>query len=88
MQTDDHLQCFTGACTPGYHALPETSYRQIESRLTRAAQFVGAVVAPFVLDDFKQFFVSPSVDPDSPSRFRSASPPLLHGSATWLIRYL
>lgn len=25
----------------------------------RQAEFVGAVVVPFVLDDFRQFFVSP-----------------------------
>jgi len=54
---DEHLHCLTGPCTPAYHALPEQAYRQIEARITRAADFVGAVIVPFVLDDFKQFFV-------------------------------
>ena len=26
--------------------------------MSRAAEFVGMVVVPFILDDFKQFFVS------------------------------
>ncbi|ORY24785.1 hypothetical protein BCR39DRAFT_545930 [Naematelia encephala] len=54
---DEHLSCFTGPCTPAYHVLPEKLYRQIESRITRTAEFVGAVVVPFILDDFKQFFL-------------------------------
>jgi hypothetical protein len=55
---DEHLRCFTGPCTPAYHALPHKTYKQIETRLTRAAQFVGAVIVPFVMDDFRQFMVS------------------------------
>jgi hypothetical protein len=38
--------------------MPEKHYRQLEARLTRIAEFVGAVIVPFVMDDFKQFFVS------------------------------
>jgi len=55
---DDHMLCFTGPCTPAYHSLPDKSYRQIEARITRAADFVRSVIVPFILDDFKQFFVS------------------------------
>ncbi|KAL7421237.1 hypothetical protein Q5752_004122 [Cryptotrichosporon argae] len=54
---NDHLACFTGPCTPAYHALPEPAYRQIEARVLRAAHFFAAVVAPFVLDDFRQFLL-------------------------------
>lgn len=56
---DEHLHCFTGPCTAAYHALPHKTYKQIETRVTRAAQFVGAVIVPFVLEDLKQFMVSP-----------------------------
>ncbi|TXT08738.1 hypothetical protein VHUM_02866 [Vanrija humicola] len=52
---DDHLRCFTGPCTPAYNALSQKTYKNIESRITRAAQFVGAVIVPFVLDDFRLF---------------------------------
>lgn len=55
---DDHLRCFTGPCTASYHALPHKTYKQIETRITRAAQFVGAVIVPFVLEDLRQFMVS------------------------------
>nr|XP_031862325.1 uncharacterized protein CI109_002290 [Kwoniella shandongensis]KAA5529397.1 hypothetical protein CI109_002290 [Kwoniella shandongensis] len=54
---DEHLSNLTGSCTPSYAALPEKSYREIEGRVHRSAEFVGAVVIPFVLDDFKQFFL-------------------------------
>lgn len=56
---DDHLRCFTGPCTAAYHALPHKTYKQIETRMTRAAQFFGAVILPFVLEDLRQFMVSP-----------------------------
>jgi len=55
---DDHLHCFTGQCTPAYHSLPPKTYKQIEARLTRAAQFVAMVVIPFVMDDLRQLLVS------------------------------
>ena len=55
---DEHLHCFTGSCTPAYDSLPDPLYRQIEARITRSAEFVGAVIVPFILDDLKQFFVS------------------------------
>lgn len=55
---DDHLRCFTGPCTPAYNALSQKTYKGIESRISRAAQFVGAVMVPFVLDDFRLFMVS------------------------------
>ncbi|KAL1406037.1 hypothetical protein Q8F55_007720 [Vanrija albida] len=54
---DDHLRCFTGPCTPSYNALSQKTYKGIESRITRAAQFVGTVVVPFVLDDFRLFML-------------------------------
>ncbi|WRT68967.1 uncharacterized protein IL334_005949 [Kwoniella shivajii] len=55
---NDHLLNFTsGECTPAYAALPEKPYRNIESRLRRTADFVGMIIVPFVLDDFKQFFL-------------------------------
>jgi len=31
----------------------------IEARVLKAAEFASAVIVPFVLDDFKQFFVCP-----------------------------
>lgn len=52
---------FTGPCTPAYHYIAEPGYRAIEQRLVRSAEFVRVVLVPFVLDDFKQFFVSQSV---------------------------
>lgn len=55
---DDHLRCFTGPSTPGYYAIPHKTYTQIEARVTRAAQFVGAVIVPFVMDDLRLFIVS------------------------------
>ncbi|BEJ14741.1 hypothetical protein CspHIS471_0405080 [Cutaneotrichosporon sp. HIS471] len=54
---DDHLRCFTGPCTAAYHALPHKTYKQIETRITRAAQFFGAVIVPFVLEDLRQFML-------------------------------
>lgn len=57
--TDDHLCNFTGACSPAYHYLPPRARSAIEQRILRAAEFTSAVVVPFVLDDFKQFFVGP-----------------------------
>ncbi|GMK59353.1 hypothetical protein CspeluHIS016_0703680 [Cutaneotrichosporon spelunceum] len=54
---DDHLRCFTGPCTAAYHALPHKTYKQIETRVTRAAQFFGAVIVPFVLEDLRQFML-------------------------------
>lgn len=55
---DEHLRCFTGPCTAAYHALPHKTYKQIETRLNRASQFVGTVVVPFVMDDFRLLMVS------------------------------
>jgi hypothetical protein len=57
---DEHLKNFTGPCTPGYHALPEKIYRQIESRILRSAEFVGVVLIPFIMEDFRQYMVSTS----------------------------
>lgn len=54
---DEHLRSFTGPCTPAYHSLPLKTYKQIETRLTRVAQFVGIVIVPFVLDDLRQLLV-------------------------------
>lgn len=54
---DDHLRCFTGPSTPGYYAIPHKTYTQIEARVTRAAQFVGTVIVPFVMDDLRQFML-------------------------------
>ncbi|WWD06647.1 hypothetical protein V865_004740 [Kwoniella europaea PYCC6329] len=57
---NEHLLNFTshgGECTPAYSTLPEKSYRNIESRLKRTAEFVGTIIVPFVLDDFKQFLL-------------------------------
>jgi hypothetical protein len=55
---DEHLLCFSGLCTPAYATLPEGSYRAIEARVSRAAEFVGVVIVPFIMDDAKQFLVS------------------------------
>jgi hypothetical protein len=55
---DEHLRCFTGPCTVAYTALPHKTFKQIETRLTRAANFVGVVVIPFVMDDLRQLLVS------------------------------
>lgn len=60
---EDHLSCFVGPCTPAYQAMPEKHYRLLEARLNRIAEFVGAVIVPFVMDDFKQFFVSVTACP-------------------------
>lgn len=57
---DDHLRCFTGPSTAAYLSIPHKTYQQIEARVTRAAQFVGTIIVPFVLDDLKQFMVSRS----------------------------
>ncbi|WVQ93287.1 hypothetical protein IAU59_000354 [Kwoniella sp. CBS 9459] len=55
---NDHLLNYTsGECTTPYAHLPEKGYRNIEARLRRTSEFVGAVIVPFVLDDFKQFFL-------------------------------
>ncbi|WVQ64007.1 uncharacterized protein L199_002166 [Kwoniella botswanensis] len=57
---NEHLLNFTshgGECTPAYSTLSEKSYRNIESRLKRTAEFVGTIIVPFVLDDFKQFLL-------------------------------
>ncbi|WVF65637.1 hypothetical protein IAT40_000368 [Kwoniella sp. CBS 6097] len=55
---NDHLLNFTsGDCTTSYALLPDKGYRNIEARLRRTSEFVGAVIVPFVLDDFKQFFL-------------------------------
>lgn len=56
--TDDHLTNLSGACTASYQSLPLQSYEQINVKITRMAEFFAVVVIPFVLDDFKQFFVS------------------------------
>ncbi|OCF40244.1 hypothetical protein I317_05938 [Kwoniella heveanensis CBS 569] len=54
----DHLLNYTsGRCTTSYAFLPEKGHRNIEARLRRTSEFVGAVIVPFVLDDFKQFFL-------------------------------
>ena len=57
-EVDDHLLNFTGPCSPAYHYLPPRARSAIESRILKAAEFTSAVVVPFILDDFKQFFVS------------------------------
>jgi hypothetical protein len=54
---DEHLKNVKGACTPGYHALPDKIFRQIEVRVLRAAEFVGKVLIPFMMDDVKQYLV-------------------------------
>ncbi|WVR09144.1 hypothetical protein IAU60_006206 [Kwoniella sp. DSM 27419] len=55
---NEHLVNFTsGQCTASYASMPEKPYRNIETRLRRVSEFVGAVVVPFVMDDFKQFFL-------------------------------
>ncbi len=58
LDIDDHLLSVTGPCTPAYHSLSESSYRQLEAKLYRCAESVGAAVVPFVLDDTRQFLVS------------------------------
>ena len=55
---EDHLYNFTGPCAPSYHYLDLRTRTAIEARIMKAAEFARAVVVPFVLDDFKQFFVS------------------------------
>ena len=57
LTSDDHLLNFTSSCTPAYHTLPEKTYRALEVRLNKAAEFFGAVIVPSILDDAKQFFV-------------------------------
>lgn len=54
---NDHLLNFTSSCTPAYHTLPEKTYRALEVRLNKAAEFFGAVIVPSILDDAKQFFL-------------------------------
>nr|XP_019047961.1 hypothetical protein I302_04581 [Kwoniella bestiolae CBS 10118]OCF26891.1 hypothetical protein I302_04581 [Kwoniella bestiolae CBS 10118] len=60
---NEHLLNFTSPsrgqmeCTAAYASLPEQSYRNIESRLKRTSEFVGSIIVPFVLDDFKQFLL-------------------------------
>jgi len=54
---EDHLLNFTGPCAPSYHYLDQRTRSAIEARVMKAAEFASAVVVPFVLDDFKQFFV-------------------------------
>lgn len=55
---DDHLLNFTGPCTPAYHGLPKRVHSAVESRVARSAEFVAGVMVPFVMDEFKFFFVS------------------------------
>ena len=57
---EEHLYNFTGPCAPSYHYLDQRTRSAIEARVLKAAEFASAVVVPFVLDDFKQFFVCPS----------------------------
>jgi hypothetical protein len=56
---EEHLYNFTGPCAPSYHYLDQRMRSAIEARVLKAAEFASAVVVPFVLDDFKQFFVCP-----------------------------
>jgi hypothetical protein len=55
---DSHLYNFTGPCSPSYHYLTPRIRSSIEARIVKAAEFTSAVVVPFILDDFRQFFVS------------------------------
>jgi hypothetical protein len=55
---DSHLYNFTGPCSPSYHYLTPRIRSSIEARIVKAADFTSAVVVPFILDDFRQFFVS------------------------------
>ncbi|WVQ81467.1 hypothetical protein IAT38_003591 [Cryptococcus sp. DSM 104549] len=52
-----HLLNYLGPATPAYASLPEKPYREIEVRLRRTTEFVGKVVVPFVLEDFKAFML-------------------------------
>ena len=54
----DHLLCVTGSCTQPYSALSDRSYNEVKTRLMRSSDFISVVVVPWVLDDFRQFFVS------------------------------
>lgn len=60
---DDHLLSVTGPCTPAYHALSESSYRALETKLYRCAESIASMIVPFVLDDTKQFLVSQTGPP-------------------------
>ncbi|EIW67127.1 hypothetical protein TREMEDRAFT_64996 [Tremella mesenterica DSM 1558] len=51
------IKCLQGPSTSAYLALSDKTHQAIEGRVIRIAEFVGAVLAPFVLDDFKQFFL-------------------------------
>jgi len=58
LTADEHLLNFTGLCTSHYAVMPEIQYRQVESRISSAANFFSAALVPFILDDVMQFVVS------------------------------
>ncbi|ORX39065.1 hypothetical protein BD324DRAFT_679568 [Kockovaella imperatae] len=53
----DHLSCALGPCTQNYSSLSDRSFNELKARLLRASDFVSLVVVPWILDDFKQFFL-------------------------------
>lgn len=55
---NEHLKNFTGdQSTKPYQSLNDKMYKAIESKLNRFAQFIGIILVPFVMDDFKVFMV-------------------------------